>query len=231
MLTIIRTKRLDVPGARKSSLSTLDPFNKILPKVLREHEKNILQKTLAKHEYIFKEDDRPDYLWFVKEGHVKLAHYSLEGKSHTVATKGPEGMFGVSAFDQSEYGVYAMAETEATVIAVPNQVFQDIMGQYPDVAKAVIFHISQLLRKAKEMETISVESAEKRLLHALIEMAGEYGTTIPLTRKEIAEIAGVSVETCIRIFSRLKNSGWFSSTHGKIIIKSIEKLKNLIEEL
>jgi CRP-like cAMP-binding protein len=231
MLTITKNRPVDYQRAPKSPLSTIDPFKNIPPGALREIEKHVIEKTYPKHEYIFMEDDKADYVWFVKEGHIKLAHYSMEGRSQTFCMMGPMGMFGVSALGQGEYGVYSMAETEATVISIPVQVFQDIMGKYPETAKAVVLHMSKLLRRAKEMEMISVASAEKRLLHTLLEMAGEYGTTIPMTRREISEMAGTSVETCIRIFSRLEDAGQISSVHGKIMVKSLHHLRNRMEEL
>ncbi len=231
MLTVTKNRPVDCPKAPKSPLSTLELFKSIPPGALREIEKNITEKTYARHEYIFMEDDPADRVWFVKEGHVKLAHYSAEGRSQTFRLMGPMGMFGVSAFGIGDYGVYSMAETEATVISIPVQVFQEVMGRYPVIAKAVVFHLSQHLRRAKELEAISTSSAEKRLLHALLEMAGEYGTTIPLTRREISEMGGTSVETCIRIFSRLEKERFISSTHGKLTILNAGNLRKRLEGL
>ncbi len=231
MPTVTKNKTVDYLKSKKGSLSEIFPFNTIPAAPLLEIEKNTIVKNYARREYIFMEDDSPNYVWFVKEGHVKIAHFSMEGRSQTIALKGPMGMFGVAAFGESEYGVYAMAETEASVIAVPNQVFQVLLDRYPAFAKAMVGHMSKLLRQAKEMEAISVSRAEKRLLHALIEMAGEYGTTIPLTRREIAEMAGTSVETCIRTFSHLDGTGLMSSAHGKLTINSVESLRSRMEEL
>ena len=81
------------------------------------------------------------------------------------------------------------------------------------------------------MQTFDQESVEKRILHILVNLVAEFGNTIPLTRREIAEMTGTTVETCIRTFSNLEKEGLVSSARGKITVKSVRTLIDRQEEL
>jgi CRP-like cAMP-binding protein len=231
MLTMPKTRLADFKKSKKSSLSTMDLFKKIPSGALREIEINMIEKRYAKRESIFLEEERAESIWFVKEGHVKEVHHSADGRDSTLCMVGPDGMFGISAFTGGEYGFHSVAETDATVVSFPIRVFQALMGKYPEMARAVVAQISQLLRKSKGLQTFSRESVEKRLLHVLVEMVGEFGKTVPLTRREIAEMAGTTVETCIRAFSRFEEEGMIASEHGKFVVRNVEELRARLEEL
>jgi CRP/FNR family transcriptional regulator len=124
-----------------------------------------------------------------------------------------------------------VAETETTVVALPMQDFIALLDKFPEVGKAIVFHLSRRLRQAKDMQTFDQESVEKRILHLLVNLVAEFGNTIPLTRREIAEMTGTTVETCIRTFSNLEKEGLVSSARGKITVKSVQDLIDRQEEI
>ena len=230
MLTMTKTRPVYFRAAKKSVFSTMDVFKGIPFPALGLIEKLAADKKYAKMESIFLEDDDAAFVWFVLEGHVKEVRHSMDGKSQTLSMVGPGGMFGVSAFEGGKYGFHGMAETEARVLSFPIQVFLRLMEKYPALAVGVLSRVSHLLRRSKDMQIFAQESAEKRLLHVLVEMTAEYGLTIPLTRREIAEMAGTAVETCIRAFSRLEKAGFIGSMHGHLTVRSLEGLKKRFEE-
>ncbi len=104
------------------------------------------------------------------------------------------------------------------------QDFLGLMDKYPEMSKAVVTQLSKRLRQAKDMQVFDQESVEKRILHILVNLVTEFGNTIPLTRREIAEMTGTTVETCIRTFSELEREGLVSSSRGKITVKSVQDL-------
>ncbi|TET13231.1 MAG: helix-turn-helix domain-containing protein, partial [Dehalococcoidia bacterium] len=55
------------------------------------------------------------------------------------------------------------------------------------------------------------------------------GSTLPFTGQEIADMAGTTTETAIRVMSRLKDSGVIRSSRGRIIILDETKLRLLSE--
>ncbi len=222
---------VDFRTENKRRLSTMNLFPNIPFDGLQEIERHMVEKSYAKGESVFLEDDPADFVWFVKQGHVKEIHHTADGRHSTLCMVGAKGLFGISAFIGGNYGFDSVAETDAVVFCFPTPTFQVLMGKYPDLAKTVIYEMAKLLRQAKESQTFSQESAEKRLLYVLLKMTGEFGETIPLNRQAIASMAGTSVETCIRTFSRLKEAGLIASQSGRIMVKNSECLKERMEGL
>ncbi len=231
MLTVTKTRPVDLQIPKKSRLSTMDVFQNIPYTALQEIEKYMVERTYGKRESIFLENDPAEFVWFVKEGYVKEGNHSLRGRGCTLSMIGPHGMFGIAAFEGGDYGFHSLAETNVTVVSFPIRDFRILMGKYPDMARAVVSKIAKLLRQSKNMRTFSQESAEKRLIHVLVEMMGEFGGIISMTRREIALMAGISTETCIRTFTRLRDAGLITSVHGRLMVKSVEDLQDRMEGL
>ena len=60
-------------------------------------------------------------------------------------------------------------------------------------------------------------------------LSAKLGLTLPFTRQDIAEMAGTTTETAIRVLSHLKDRGIIRSARGKVIILNEEKLRLLSE--
>jgi len=60
-------------------------------------------------------------------------------------------------------------------------------------------------------------------------LSSKLGSTLPFTREEIADMAGTTTETAIRLMSRLKDGGVIRSGRGKIIILDEARLRLLSE--
>ncbi len=218
--------------AGKSFITTLDIFKKVPSSQMADIEKKMLERKFAKGESIFLEGDPAEYVWFVKEGHVKSVIHTANGRDLTLCMVGASSMFGTCCcFGGGEYPCHSIAETETTVVAFPIQEFLGLLEKYPEVSKAIVHHLSARLRQAKDMQTFDQESVEKRILHILTNLVAEFGNTIPLTRREIAEMTGTTVETCIRTFSGLEKEGLVYSSRGKITVKNVQDLIDRQEEL
>jgi len=231
MLTISRTKTVSIPKTPRSFLATMDLFKKVPAEALAVLEKKMIEKKYAKHESIFLDGDPAESVWFVKEGHVKAAIHAASGRCQTLCMVGAKGMFGsCCAMGGGQYSCHSVAETDVTVISIPMADFLPLLSKYPDVSMALVAHLSCRLRQSKDMQTFDQESVEKRILHVLVELTKDFGNTIPLTRREIAEMVGTTVESSIRTFSRLESEKLVATERGKITVRSVEELKCRLEE-
>jgi CRP-like cAMP-binding protein len=218
--------------ATKSFLSTMEIFKGLPASQLAELEKRAVEKKYPKGSSIFLEGDPAENVWLVKEGHVKAVVHTPQGKDLTICMVGANNMFGsCCCFGTSQYPCHSIAETDVTVLAFPMRDFLPLLDKYPQMSRSVVEGLSKRLRQSKDMQTFEQESVEKRILHVLIQLVGEFGTTIPLTRREIAEMAGTTVETCIRTFSTLEEAELVSSARGKITVHNLQDLMDRLEEV
>ena len=232
MLTMTSVRMGMTKPAPKSFLATMDIFKKLPAAVLQEVERRMVEKRYIKHDPIFLEGDPAESVWFVKEGHVKAGNTAANGRCQTLCLVGPHSMFGTCCcLGGGEYPCSSVAESDVTVVSLPMKDFMVLLTRYPEISTALVAHISQRLRQSKNMQTFEQESVEKRILHVLLNLVGEFGNTIPLTRREIAEMAGTTVETSIRTFSRFEEEGLVSTTRGRITLKSTKDLNDRMEQM
>jgi CRP/FNR family transcriptional regulator len=74
---------------------------------------------------------------------------------------------------------------------------------------------------------MAYDSTERRLAQVLVGLSEKFGKTIPLTKHELAEMAGTTVETTIRLLSQLKRDGVLKSSRGSTTILKSDRLRRL----
>lgn len=197
------------------------------------------EKKVKKGKVIFHEGDKPDFLYLVKEGKVKVSKLSPEGKI-TLLEVIPEGQtFGeVAVFDGKPFPATAEAMTDSTILYINRQDFLKFVRGHSQVAEAIIADLGTRLRFAQKLvQSLATERAERRLATAVLKLADQLqvkssrGVTIdlPLTRRDLAEMAGVALETAIRIISRWQKDGLVIFKRKFLTVKDLSSLRDLAE--
>lgn len=190
-----------------------------------------VERNFMSNEFIFWEGDSPDWFYIVAEGKVKALKHSSSGKEFIIAFFGPGETFGeVAIFEDKPYPASAQAVAETRVLAIKKEGFLSFFSERPQVALKIINILGGRLRDAQNrLKDFAGGRVEQRLANVLLMLSLKMGPTLPFTRQEIADMAGTTTETTIRIMSQLKDRGIIRSTRGKVIIINKEKLRLLSE--
>lgn len=211
-------------------LVTLEPFKR-LPLVERQRlAKASREQRFAKGQTIFRAGEQSDAVWVVKTGRVHLMKFFQDGKASTtcVMTAG-ETFCCLPALDRKAYPADAVAAADATVIRIPAEAFHHAMGRSPAFAQDTVCLFCDRLRQVESKGCMVYEPAEARLAQILLSLSKKFGPTIPLTRQELAELAGTTHETAIRMLSRFRQQGLIRSSRGTTTILQSEKLAELLQ--
>ena len=190
-----------------------------------------IERSFATDEFIFWEEDAPNWFYIVAEGQVKALKHSSSGKEFIIAFFGPGEIFGeVAVFENKPYPASAQAVAETRVLGIKREDFLAFLASHPQVALRIISILGGRLREAQSrLRDFAGERVEQRLARTLLMLSLKLGPTLPFTRQEIADMAGTTTETAIRFMSRLKDGGIIRSVRGKIVILDETKLKLLSE--
>ena len=190
-----------------------------------------IERSFVSNEFIFWDGDAPDWFYIVAKGKVKVLKHSLSGKEFIIAFFGPSEMFGeVAVFEDKPYPASAQAVAETKVLEIKREDFLSFLAHRPEVALRIISVLGGRLRDAQSrLRDLAAERVEQRLTRILLMLSSKLGTTLPFTRQEIADMAGTTTETAIRVMSRLKDGGIIRSVRGKTIIVDETKLRLLSE--
>jgi len=189
------------------------------------------ERIFMSNEFIFWDGDSPDWFYVVAEGKVKVLKHSSSGRDFIIAFFGSGEMFGeIAVFENKPYPASAQAAAETKVVAIKREDFLSFLANRPQVALRIINVLGGRLRDAQgRLRDLAGERVEQRLASVLLMLSSKLGFTLPFTRQEIADMAGTTTETAIRVMSQLKDRGIIRSTRGKVIILDEGKLRLLSE--
>jgi len=119
--------------------------------------------------------------------------------------------------------------------------YKQLISDHPDLAWALITELGRRLQRAHEtIRSLAVEKVERRVARVLLRMANTAGErleggavriTVPLSRQDIADMAGTVIETAIRATSKFQKQGFIETREGRIILLQPHKLVAFVEEV
>jgi len=191
----------------------------------------VVERSYGTGEFVFWDGDAPDCFYIVAEGKVKVLKHASSGKEFIIAFFGPGEMFGeVAVFENKPYPASAQAASETTVLGINRSGFLSFLAHRPEVALRIVYVLGGRLRDAQSrLRDIAGERVEQRVASILLMLAAKLGPNLPFTRQEIADMAGTTTETAIRVMSRLKDGGIIRSVRGKTVIIDEAGLRQLSE--
>lgn len=188
------------------------------------------ERVFEKGETIFHEGRPSDSVWLTVKGRVHLLHYLSQGRAQTTCVMTPcETFCCLPALDRGSYPATAVAATQATVLQIPASLFHEVMGRSPAMLRETLCVFGGRLRQVEAKGCLAHDPVERRIAQALMTLQKKFGDTIPLTKQEIAEVVGTTVETAIRTISRFQQEGWVRSTRGRLELLQPEALSRLLQ--
>ena len=198
---------------------------------LGELAKLATERNFTASEFIFWDGDEPEWFNIIARGQVKVFKHSSQGREFIIAFFGPGEMLGeVAVFEDKSYPASAQAVIETRIVGIKRTDFLSFLARHPQVALKIINVLGGRLRDAhSRLRDLAGERVEQRLAGILLMLSAKLGLTLPFTRQEIADMAGTTTETAIRVMSQLRQRKIIRSVRGKIIILDAEKLRLLSE--
>ena len=211
---------------KRDFLKSLPIFSSLPDSILDKLTDRAEEFTYKNGEYIFYEGDSPDWLCIVKEGNVKAVKYLEDGKEIILHVFMPGDIFGeLAILDRRPYPASAQSMGQTKILKLHYTHCREICENVPEVRTKLIQSMGEKQRGfVDRLETAMTTRVEKRIAHVLLKLAGasdsKGGTNINLhlTRKDIANMVGTTIETTIRIMSRLQKEGIIEGTKEGITI-------------
>jgi CRP-like cAMP-binding protein len=166
----------------------------------------------ARGDDLFQEGDEPETFVTVLDGRVKIFKRLASGRDlilHICGAGDPLGA--VAVFEGRPYPASAQAIEPSTCMLVPRQTFFGLLEQSPLLVRGLLsgltLRLIELTDRLTELTGAQVESRFAKLFLKLGDQVGRPhpdGIFVPLalSRQELADLTGTTIETCIRVMSR-----------------------------
>ncbi|PWT97051.1 MAG: transcriptional regulator [Bacteroidetes bacterium] len=196
---------------------------------------NYIVETYNKKQIIYKEGNKPRFLYYLVRGKAKCSKQHEDGKEYIINLFSEGDFIGyTSLIEDASYEDTAICLEESEIMQVPGEDFLQMI--YQDISVAAKF-IQIITQNVKEKETRLINLAygtlRKRVAKALIELNQKYNSDggdrhLEISREDIAQYVGTATESLIRTLSDFKEEKLIVIKDGKTSIPDVSKLEKLL---
>ena len=193
-------------------------------------------------EQLFWEGDEAIVVANVIEGLLKLSTQTSDGKEQILGLAYPSDFMGRPFGTSTPYGVEAL--TPALVCTFQRSDFDRFAREHPRLEHKLLERtLSELDRTRRWMLLLGRMNAEQKLATFLLDMADrlapkgcvpfeEAGNSfeLPLSRQQIADVLGLTIETVSRQFTKFRKQGLIDlPSRREAVIQHRERLEELAQ--
>jgi CRP-like cAMP-binding protein len=225
---------------RQTDLNILlgsEVFRSLGDDVLDEALRLAFRKRLAKDEVLYHQGDAVTTFYILVVGRLRVSQTTVDGGRITARYLGAGEMVGYSvlAGGEAQPGTVSAIE-DSYLLGWSEKAIRALMAQHPQIAVNALGALGLRYQEAQtRLQELSTETVERRIAHALLRLSRQAGRrtaegieiTIPLTRKDMAELTGTTLHTVSRTLSAWEREGIVSSAHRYVVVRRPQALTAL----
>lgn len=163
----------------------------------------------GRDEEVYGEDEPAEFLYQIVTGAVRTYRMLDDGRRQVVAFYFPGDIFGVEAGQVHLTSAEAVSDTQILVVKRASVMAR--AEHQRELSRQLWTMTVRELQRVQQHSLVLIESAEERVAGFLLEMAGRCANgaaiELPMSRQDIADYLGLTIETVSRTFTQFVQSG------------------------
>jgi CRP-like cAMP-binding protein len=220
-------------------LRKLDLFRRVSPGD-RQHVLEVARlQRFARAETIFHEGDPADTFLAILEGRVKVFKSAPGGKEIILEIFGPGDPLGATAvYESRDLPASAVALEDTECLAIGRADFFALLERYPAIVRALLSGLTmRLIELTRRLAELTGGRVEARFARLFLKLAAQIGkpdrggtfVAMPLTRRELADLTGTTVESAIRTMSQWQKEGVVQTEKDGFLVLNSRVLESAAE--
>jgi CRP/FNR family transcriptional regulator, nitrogen fixation regulation protein len=186
--------------------------------------------SFARNSEIYGENEPADYLYKIVSGTVRTYKVLLDGRRQIGAFHLPGDIFGFET--GNEHTLSAEAITDCKITVIKRSAVMALAARDNDVARQMWELTACELQRAQKHSLALIRTAEERVAGFLLEMADRVangGTVeLPMSRQDIADYLGLTIETISRTLKLLEDAAAIEvARRRRILLRNRSALRRL----
>ena len=192
-----------------------------------------VQIRYAREEEIFGEGEPADYVYKVLSGGVRTYRILRDGRRQIDEFHFAGGCFGIEA--GAEHRASAEAITDATVLVARRISLSDLSNQGGEIARHLLqLTVAGLQRTQDHVVLLGRKSACERVASLLLDLderaGGPRTLDVPMSRQDMADYLGLTIETVSRTLTQLQADGLIQiPASRRIVLSDRAALTDMVE--
>ena len=168
------------------------------------------RRSYTRDEEIYAEADRSDCWFRVISGTVRICKLLPDGRRHIAEFCFPGDSFGLDNAEERSFSAEAVGDV--IVMRYPRRATDRLLDERPELARRLCDETLRDLAHAQvRMLLLGRMTAAERVASFLIELSERRdamrAVEVPMSRSDIADYLGLTIETVCRVLSALKRNG------------------------
>jgi len=179
---------------------------------------------------IFGDDEPADYVYKVVCGGVRTYKILTDGRRQIGAFYMPGDIFGLEAGD--EHRCSAEAICNSSILVIKRSAVVALAQRDGSVARQLWAFTARELESAQVHMLLLIKSAQERVVSFLLEMAERLASAetveLPMSRQDIADYLGLTIETVSRTLTQLEAEATIElPTSRRVVLRNRKTLQRL----
>jgi CRP-like cAMP-binding protein len=186
--------------------------------------------SFARNAEVYGENEPAEYLYKLVSGTVRTSKILNDGRRQIGEFYMPGDIFGLEMGNDHSFSAEAI--TDAKVIVVKRSAVEALAARDHDVARQLWVTTGRELQRMQEHILLLIQTAQERVAGFLLEMAVRIKSTteveLPMSRQDIADYLGLTIETVSRTLTILENSSAIAlPSSRRIVLRNRAALRRL----
>ncbi|MBT5485498.1 MAG: fumarate/nitrate reduction transcriptional regulator Fnr [Gammaproteobacteria bacterium] len=187
-------------------------------------------------EHIYRTGDGFTSIFAVRSGSIKTYLLDDDGVEQVTGFYLPGEILGFDGIGNNTHGCNVVSMETSTVCEIPFERIEELSLQIPVLQRHFFQLMSQQIESDHQMMmTLSKKNAEGRVTTLLVSLSNRFSRRnlsakslrLPMSRMDIGNFLGLTIETVSRTFSRLQKEGIINVDGREIHINDNEKLHSV----
>lgn len=193
-------------------------------------------RPIQKGEHLYRESDNFSSVYAVRSGVIKAYRITNDGQEQVTGFYFPGEIIGIDGISKDQYACSAKALETSAVCEIPFNRLEELSRQVPSMQRHFFQLMSQEITMDQQLITmLSKNSAEERVAALLISISARNARRklsktsfrLPMSRTDIGNFLGLTVETVSRVISRFNKQGLIAVESKEVTLLDLEGLKDI----
>lgn len=194
------------------------------------------RRRLLRDERLYQMDEPFRNLYAIRFGHFKTYQVNANGEQQITGFQMAGELLGMDAISGERHHCDAVALEDSEVCEIPFERLEELFGQVPTLLRHFHRIMSQeITREQNVMLLLGNMRAEQRFAVFLVNLSARYAARgysatsfqLRMSREDIGNYLGLTIESISRLLSRFKKQGWISVDKRELSLLDPAMLKAL----
>jgi CRP/FNR family transcriptional regulator len=202
-------------------------------------EEMAIEDDFGKGDFLFRQGEPAEWLYVIMKGRVKLVKHASNGAATIIEIYSVGDELTAAALSEGvPYPASARALTDGVVLRLSQHNFRRMLSDWPTISGNLLHELGVRYRELVDnLSSLAVYKVEGRLCKVMANLARRYGICgdrrgvildLALTRQDLADITGTTLETTIRTLNRLKDTGLIQWEGKRFFIPDVHALDGVV---